>query len=352
MKAAIATGFGNIDENIHVNENWPRPILLLDQHTGFMMIRVLACALAPGDVRLLSGKTDYVQLPKSGHPYVIGSDVCGIVVEVEDDETYFQVGNKVVARFDVPQPVGGVAEFRLVKTSLSEKAPTSISSVEACTLPASAMAAKLLATKFVKPNQRVLILGGSGGVGTFLCKFVKLQGASYLAATSTATQLVSGLGCDRVIDYRIENWWEIDEFHENKFDVVLDLVNGDNWERGGRSGLAMKRKALYVSLLTGVATNVEVHGPTDMIQLGFYLIGKLLWTRVNPFLPKWHAPEGLELKPGDLRELFQDIDRGRIRVILDPSSPFPFTEEGVRHAMALQKSTHAHGKVVIKIADE
>jgi NADPH:quinone reductase-like Zn-dependent oxidoreductase len=66
----------------------------------------------------------------------------------------------------------------------------------------------------------------------------------------------------------------------------------------------------------------------------------------------WYAPEGLELKPGDLRELFQDIDQGRIRVIPDPLSPFPFTEEGVRHAMALQKSTHAHGKVVIKIADE
>jgi D-arabinose 1-dehydrogenase-like Zn-dependent alcohol dehydrogenase len=198
MKAAIATGFGNIDENIHVNEKWPRPTLLPHQDTGFMVIHVLACALAPGDVRLLSGKTDYVQQPKSGHPYnVVGSDVCGIVVELEDDETYFHVGDKVISRFDAPQPIGGVAEFRLVKTSLSEKAPTSISSVEACTLPASAMAAKLLATKFVKPNQRVLILGGSGGVGNFLCQFVKVQGAYYLAATSTATQLVSGLGCDR-----------------------------------------------------------------------------------------------------------------------------------------------------------
>jgi NADPH:quinone reductase-like Zn-dependent oxidoreductase len=59
-----------------------------------------------------------------------------------------------------------------------------------------------------------------------------------------------------------------------------------------------------------------------------------------------------KLKPGDLRELFQDVKQGRIRVILDPSCPFRFTEEGVRSTMALQKSRHAHGKVVINIADE
>jgi NADPH:quinone reductase-like Zn-dependent oxidoreductase len=71
MKAAIATGFGGIDENIHVREDWPVPCL--DNFgQGFLLVRILACALAPGDVRLLSGKTDYVQLPASGHPYVVG----------------------------------------------------------------------------------------------------------------------------------------------------------------------------------------------------------------------------------------------------------------------------------------
>lgn len=352
MKAAIATGFGDVNENIFCKENWPRPTLLDQDTSGWMVIRVLACALAPGDVRLLSGRTDYVQLPKGGHPYVIGSDVCGVVVEVENGEAHFRVGDRVVSRFGEPHPVGGAAEFRLVKTSLSERAPTGLSPAEACTLPASAMAAKLLATKFVRPGQRVLILGASGGVGTFLCQFVKLRGASYLAATSTATELVKELGCDCVIDYRTQNWWEIDEFHRDKFDVVLDLVNGDNWERGGRSGLAMKRNAKYVSLLTGVATDFELHGPMDMVKLVFRLMSRLLWTRVNPFRPNWYAPDGLELKPGDLRELFQDVEQGRIRVILDPSCPFPFTEEGARSAMALQKSTHAHGKVVIHIADE
>lgn len=85
------------------------------------------------------------------------------------------------------------------------------------------------------------------------------------------------------------------------------------------------------------------HGET----LFFGLMSTLLWTRVKK-CTRWIRA----LKPGDLKELFQDVEQGRIRVILDPSCPFPFTEEGVRSAMAPQKSTHAHGKVVINTADE
>jgi NADPH:quinone reductase-like Zn-dependent oxidoreductase len=353
MKAAVATGFGAIDENIFVQEHVARPSLPDGDASHYMIVRVLACALAPGDVRILSGKTDYMQLPPGGHPYIIGSDVCGIVHDINDETIRFRKGDVVVCRFDEPIPQGGVAEYRLVKMDLSERAPPSITPVKACTLPASAMAARVVASKFVKPNSRVLILGGSGGVGTFLCQYVKLQGASYLAATSSQTKLCTELGCDCVIDYCQDNWWEVAEFHENKFDVVFDLVGGDNWKRGGCSGLALKREGAYVALVPGVETEIVVHGPIDIAKIMFQLVfPKMLWSRMNPFLPTWHAPEALALKPGDLGELFQDVDEGRIRVILDPSSPFPFTQDGVREAMKLQKSIHAHGKVVVKIADE
>lgn len=57
MKAAVATGFGAIDENAFVREDVPRPTLPEKDAQKFIVIRVLACATAPGDVRLLSGKT-------------------------------------------------------------------------------------------------------------------------------------------------------------------------------------------------------------------------------------------------------------------------------------------------------
>ena len=78
----------------------------------------------------------------------------------------------------------------------------------------------------------------------------------------------------------------------------------------------------------------------------------MLWTRLNPFIPRWIAGDGLEnLRPGELEGVVQDVASKQIQVVLDPASPFEFTEEGVRAALRLQKSRHAHGKVVVKIAD-
>ena len=71
MKAAVAVGFGDIDKNIELRLGWPKPASE-DIPKGYLLIRVLACALAPGDARVLSGATDFIQLPKGGHPYVIG----------------------------------------------------------------------------------------------------------------------------------------------------------------------------------------------------------------------------------------------------------------------------------------
>mmetsp|Transcript_18963 Transcript_18963/g.28106 ORF Transcript_18963/g.28106 Transcript_18963/m.28106 type:complete len:371 (+) Transcript_18963:313-1425(+) len=366
MKAAIATGTDNIDEFIHVKEDWPKPSLetSVDGKTGKlvpqlqddrrMIVRVLACALAPGDCRLFRGKTDMFQLPKSGRPYVIGSDICGIVVEVASDEEYFQVGDKIVGRFDEPQPHGMCGEYACVKTSLSEKCPASIPAIDACTLPASAAAARLVAEKFVQPKSRVLLLGASGGVGTFFCQYAKLQGASFLAATTTQKELATSLGVDRVIDYRQENWWEmISEFAESPFDLVVDLVNGQNWQLGGSSGTKVLKgkRTTYVQLLTGVDTEIDITG-LKIIPFVFGMLGRSMYLKLSFSDPKLIAPQGLDLKPGDLKSILDDVAEKRIRVVLDPASPFSLDTESVREAMKKQKSKHAHGKVVIEIAKD
>ena len=368
MKAAIATGVVDFDKYIHVKNDWPRPTLdtAIDGKTGkrvvdlvddgHMIIQVLACALAPGDCRLFKGKTDMMQLPKGGRPYVIGSDVCGIVTEVGKDETYFNIGDKVIARFDEPQPHGMCAEYACVKTKFSEKCPISIPAIEACTLPASAAAAKLVATKFLSSTDRVLLLGASGGVGTFFCQYAKnIVGVSYLAATTTQGKLAKSLGVDRVIDYRKENWWELESEYKNQpFDVVVDLVNGRNWQRGACSGTkVLKKKAKYLQLMSGVETEIDVSwGMIGVVPLMFQMIGRLLYSTLHPNCPKYIMPQGLDLQPGDLKGILEDVEQGRIKVILDPSSPFPFEEIPVRQAMKLQNSIHAHGKVVVKIKNE
>lgn len=351
MKAAIATGFGDIDTHVHVHSDWPVPPP--PKHCE-LTVRVLACALAPGDVRVLSGKTDYVQMPASGHPYVIGSDVAGIVTAVAaDDEPKFAVGDYVVARFDEPRPNGGVAEYRNELVHLTEHCPAEIPPLAAAGLTASAAAAKRVTTDFVRSGDRVLVIGASGGVGTSVLQYCKrARQASFVAAVSTQEELCRSLGADQVVDYRTANWWQVPDFCDHPFDVVIDLVNGENWTRGACAGTAVKPNGTYVALLSGVATEMEAHGILDIVSLVFGMVGRQLYSRLHPRLPNWVVPKALALQDGDLRELLQDVQQGRLQPTLDPSSPFEFTEQGVRDAMKLQKSTRAHGKVVIRIAND
>lgn len=364
MKAAVVTGSQDIDNHIHVNEDWPKPTLAtaIDSKTGklvsqlkdeHLIVRVLACAIAPGDCRLFTGKTDIAQLPKYGRPYVLGSDICGIVTEVDEKNTYFQVGDKIIAVFDEPQPVGMCAEYACVKAKLSEKCPSSIPAIHACTLPASAVAAKNLAEGFVSEGDRVLLLGASGGVGTFISQYIKLQGASFLAATTTQAKLAESLGVDSIIDYRTQNWWELEsEFQNQPFDKVIDLVNGINWTQGARSGTkVLPKRVPYVQLIPGVQTDINMTGMGIPKFFGMLISRKFIST-FHPNCPKWITPQGLDVQPGRLKGILSDVESGEVRVILDSKGPFEFTSEGVREAMKLQRSTHAHGKVVIEIAKE
>jgi len=353
MKACVAMGFGEIEDNIFVKTDVATPTLDPTADAGFMLVRVLCCAVAPGDVRVLSGQTRYVQTPSGGHPYIPGSDTAGIVVAVTKDETKFQVGDYVVSRFELPGPVGGLAEYRKVKTSLSEKCPIQISPKEACGLTASALSAKQMVRDFVKAGDRVLVIGASGGVGTSVLQYAKQKNPSFIVAVSTQTDLCQRLGADRVIDYRTSKWWDIPEFQDKRFDVVMDLVGGDNWKAGGCSGKAINCKGTYVMLPPGVETEIIVRSPLDLVKVScWWIFGLMLYSRLHPGIPRCVIPDTLDaVKDGDLKELLDDVTKGRLEPILDPASPLDFTEAGVRSEFAIQKSCHAHGKVVIKISD-
>jgi len=381
MKAAIALDFGDIDVDTHIvqlRDDWPTPQFPspVDTEKGdrddddpLVLIKVLACALAPGDARVLSGKTRFVQTPPGGLPYVIGSDVAGIVVALSpqaaaaekesqvERSAKFQVGDYVVNRFDEPKPCGGLAEYRLCKSSLMERydpRQCRISPIEACGLPASGMAAKKLARDYVRKGDNALVIGGSGGVGTMLIQYVNLYGAKRIVAVSTQEELCKSLGANRVVDYRTENWWDVPDFcqsEEEKFDVVFDLVNGgENWEKGGCAGTAVRRNGTYVALLPGVGTEIVVRNAWDMICLMFQMVGGMLLRKLRPGTPRWVCPEALRLEPGDLKELLDDVASNKVRPVLDPASPFEFTQDGVCDALRLQKSIHAHGKVVVLIS--
>jgi NADPH:quinone reductase-like Zn-dependent oxidoreductase len=207
----------------------------------------------------------------------------------------------LVSRFDGIKPNGDVADLRLVKAKLTEKCPDSISPLQARGLPASAMAAKKIVRDCMEKGDRVLVIGRSGGVGSCVLQHTKRYKANFVAAVSTQTEQCLQLGSDRVIDYREQKWWKIPEFEETKFDFVFDLVNGENWVTRAYAGTAISRKGTYAALMSGVDTYLEVHGIFDIIKLSCVWIGRMLWSRLHPRLPRWVAPEGLTPEEGDLK---------------------------------------------------
>lgn len=349
MKSVLVAQHGDdIDALISKTLNHPIPV----RKKGELLVKVKACALAPGDIRVMKGHCDYFQSPGI-FPYIPGGDLSGIVAEADPDSK-FQKGDEVMVMFDPPRPLNGLAEYTVVKESNADLKPSSISFVDASALTSSALAAMVAAKLFVKKGDRVLVLGGSGGVGTFFVQLARNAGASYIASTSTDKELLDSLKVDRGIDYRTENWWEVPEFKSEPFDLIFDTVGGrEPWD------ITIQTKTLkngsnggrYV-VMNGDEPLMQIHNMWDTL-FGFVvpLYGRSLWTYLWPRVPRyiWHST-GLDIQTGHLKELGTLVDDGKLRVVLDPISPVSFDDiDGIKKAFHLMESRHAHGKVVVEM---
>ena len=217
MKALQIIKYGKIKDSLSINEVEKPSIKVKD-----ILIEVKAASLNPIDYKLVEGHLkDMVTL---NLPCPIGFDVSGVVVEKGADVSNFEVGDKVYSR--VPQEqMGTVSEFVAVNSEVVAKNPTNISLEEAAGLPLTGLTAiQALESVDLKENDRILILAGSGGVGTFAIQYAKAKGAIVYTTTSTKNVgWVKALGADRVIDYKTEDYKEV----ANNLDIVFDTLGGD-----------------------------------------------------------------------------------------------------------------------------
>lgn len=346
MKSVVIAAHGcDVDKLLSMTNDRPIPVR---RNKGELLLQVHACALAPGDVRVMKGDCDYFQSPGE-FPYIPGGDCSGVVVEADDDSR-FHKGDEVFVMFELPRPLHGLAEYALVKEANAELKSSSLSMVQAAALTSSALTALLAVKQFVQEGQRVLVLGGSGGVSTFFVQLARNAGASYIACTSTQEDLLVSLGVDRVIDYRTQNWWEIPEFVSNPFDVILDTVGGrEPWIHAQKSR-TLKKRGLYI-VMNGDEPLMKIHNMWQVFSFMCPLLGRQLWTfylwPCSPAKYIWH--NGLDLQPGQLQELQSLVEEGKLKVVLDPISPVAFETEQIKSAFRLMESRHAHGKVVVQI---
>lgn len=354
MKCIVASCYGGKEafgSILGVAMDRPRPI----RGKGQLLLQVQACSLAPGDVRTLSGWTKLVQKPASW-PYIPGGDVVGVVAEADPKCDKFKVGDCVVARFE-GTPQGGLAEYTAVSTQLSGLKPAEMSIVDAAAVPASVTVALLTAKAWVREGDRVLVIGGTGGVGSHLVQLLKRAGASYVAATSKThpALLRSFAGVDRVIDREEECWHTIAEFKERPFDLVFDLAApGKPSAAWGHAKGILKsgwHGGRFVTL-AGPTPHFKVQTVPQALGLMRTILLGGAGPKIMPWLPRYSWFTGglaSPIKDELYAEIFMLVNDSKLRIVTDPAGPFPFTVEGVLDAFALQESRHTQGKVVVLV---
>jgi NADPH:quinone reductase-like Zn-dependent oxidoreductase len=221
MKAARIHAYGASSE-IRI-EDAPLPTLANDD----VLIRVVATSVNPVDWKIRKG---YL---KSFIPYemplTMGWDVSGVVEKTGPAVTKFKLGDAVYSRPDIRRN-GAYAEYVAVRESEIAFKPTTISHVEAASLPLVSITAweSLFTAASLSKGQRVLIHAGAGGVGSIAVQLARAKGAHVTATVSAGkAALVRSLGADEVIDYRSQDFSKL----ARDMDVVFDTIGGEVHEK-------------------------------------------------------------------------------------------------------------------------
>jgi NADPH:quinone reductase-like Zn-dependent oxidoreductase len=209
---------------------------------GELLVKVAAAGVNPVDYKIRAGKYPAVKQDKL--PYVPGRDVAGTVVERGASTSGFSEGDSLFAMPGIER--GGYAEYSVVKVTEAATKPASLDFIQAGGVPLAALTAwqGLFKHGNLREGQRVLIHGGSGGVGHFAIQFAKARGA-YVATTASSGQLdfVRRLGADEAIDYKAQRFEDV----VKQIDLIFDLVGGETQER---SWAVLKPGGILVSTLT------------------------------------------------------------------------------------------------------
>ncbi len=256
---------------------------------------------------------------------VIGSDVAGVVEAVGKNVSRFQPGDEV---FGVGK--GSYAEYaRALEDKLAPK-PANLTFEQAAVVAISGLTALqgLRDHGRVEPGQEVLIIGASGGVGTFTVQIAKAFGAHVTGVCSTTkVEMVKSIGADHVIDYTREDFAKGDQ----RYDLILDI--------GGNSSLSRLRRALTPQgtlVITGGEGGGRWLGGTDR-QIRALMLSRFVGQKLGTFISKENHEDMIVLK-----EL---IESGKVTPVIDRTYPLSEVPEAIRYL----EEGHAQGKVVITV---
>jgi len=292
---------------------------------GEVLVEVRAAGLDRGTWHLMAGLPYAVRLggfgvraPKNPVP---GRDLAGVVVAVGADVTRFSPGDEVYGTGS-----GTFAEFATAPEEKLAAKPAGLSFVQAAAMPVSGSTALQALTDVgrLAADQRVLVIGASGGVGTFAVQLAVALGAAVTGVCSPGkADLVRSLGATRVVDHTRE------DFTDSTYDLVLDI--------GGNSPLSRLRRALTPTgtlVIAGGEGGGRWLGGTDR-QLRALALSPFLRQRLTTLL----ATEDHTM----LERLTDFVDEGRLVPVVERTFSLAEAPGAMRHLVG----GHARGKLVI-----
>jgi alcohol dehydrogenase len=313
MKSAQINRYGS-SEVIEINQNTPS----LNLSSEKILVDIKAAGINPIDWKIREGYMK--QMISLQFPSTLGMDFSGIIKEVGKDistEEYKQ-GDEVYGQASVTNGgTGAFAEIALTNAENVALKPKTLNHEEAAALPLVGVSAwqALVENMKLSKDQKILIHGGAGGIGSIAIPLAKNLGA-YVATTASSDdkQFVQSLGADKIIDYKSQDFEDL--VHD--YDAVYDTVGGQTYSK---SFNVLKKGGIIISML---------EQPNSELIQRFGVKAIFQFTQVNK---------------DRLTQLAQWIDQNNIKMHIDKT--FSLDES----AMALDyvKDVHPRGKVILKI---
>ncbi|TMD05974.1 MAG: NAD(P)-dependent alcohol dehydrogenase [Chloroflexi bacterium] len=326
MKAIAYQKYGSADV-LEVKE-----VRKPDIESDRVLLRVRAASANPYDWHFMRGVPYIARLMATGlrrpKHSVLGTDVAGEVEAVGNAVTRFRPGDEVFGFVGS----GGFAEYVSAPEKLLAVKPANLSFQQAATVPLAAVTALqgLRDAGAIRSGQKVLIVGASGGVGTFAVQIAKWYGAEVTGVCSTRNlEMVRSIGADRVIDYTREDFTRTGQ----QYDLIFQLA--------GTASPSACRRALTAAgtlVLSSGDSPGRIIGPVGRIIKALLLSPFIGGQTMRPLIAK---PSSADLQ--FLREL---LEAGRITPVIDRTYALSEAPDAIRYL----ETGHARGKVVISVA--
>jgi NADPH:quinone reductase-like Zn-dependent oxidoreductase len=285
---------------------------------GEVLVRVHAAGIDRGTWHLLTGRPYLMRImgfgfraPKNRVP---GLDVAGTVVAVGSAVTRFAVGDEV---FGISR--GSFAEYAVAREDKLARKPANLNFEQAAVVPISGITAlqALRDSGHIQPGQRVLVIGASGGVGSYAVQLAAAAGAQVTGVASTSKlDLVRSLGAAHVVDYTRDDFAD----GTNRYDLVLDI--------GGNATLSRLRRAL------APRGTLVIVGGEDGGNLTGGFGRQLRAVALSPFLRQRLTMLASKERGTDLGPLTDLIDAGALTPTLERVYPLEQAADALRHLEA------------------